>query len=68
MLGLMQVAGVQLVCSRNDDKGQLAFSLPELSQRARHDADMILDTMLLGVLDLHDSYSDYIALQIINNN
>ncbi|MBR2970366.1 MAG: ribosomal-processing cysteine protease Prp [Clostridia bacterium] len=65
LLGLMQVAGVAVRFSRCDEDGFLEFSLPDLSDQTRRDADMILDTMLLGISDLYVSYSDFIELKLV---
>lgn len=65
LLGLMQAAGINVQFSRNDGEGYIEFHLPELNENSRHDADMILDTMLLGIADLYESYSDFIELRFI---
>lgn len=63
VLGLMGVAGINARVKRGD--GMLSLELPEnLSGEARHDADMILETMLLGVADLYEGYSDFIELEV----
>lgn len=65
-LGLMGVAGLKLALDRRDEDGYIRFKLnDELSERERRDADMILETMLCGVSDLYESYSDYINLEVI---
>lgn len=64
VLGLMQVAGIEIELARRDDEGYLAFKLSTLSERQRYDADIILNTMLLGVDDLYQGFSDYIELNI----
>ena len=64
LLGLMQAAGISVKFERRDEDGYLTFRLPELDGTARRDADMILDTMLLGISDLYDSFSDFIELII----
>jgi uncharacterized protein YsxB (DUF464 family) len=61
-LGLMQVVGLQISFKKRDDIGSLQFTLPSLDAVQRRDADMILDTMLIGVDNLYDSYSDFIEL------
>ena len=39
--------------------------LPDnLSSSKRHDADIILNTMLCGVKDLHEGYSDFVELEV----
>ncbi len=65
LLGLMQVAGIQVEFSRNDADGILAFSLPDLDSRSRRDADMILGTCVAGIDDLYSNYSDFIEIEKI---
>lgn len=64
LLGLMQVAGINAEYSRNDKEGYLRVDLPELNIARRRDADMILETMLIGVDDLYQTYSDFIELEV----
>lgn len=63
VLGLMQVAGIQVHLQWNADKGYLRLQLPPLDEQVRHDADMILETMLCGIADLYEGYSDFIELE-----
>lgn len=63
VLGLMGVAGIPVVLTRREDEGYLKFTLPVLDESQRHDADMILETMYLGIADLHEGYSDFIKLE-----
>ena len=64
LLGLLHnVRGVQY--SRDDQSGYLLITIPEgLSDMERHDADIILGTMFLGVSDLHEGFSDFIELEV----
>lgn len=65
VLGLMGVAGINVKMQREDARGLLAVELPQdLSERQRHDADVILETMLMGVADLYEGYSDFIELEV----
>lgn len=64
LLGLMQVAGINVKFARKDDEGYLKFELPQLDDSLRRDADMILDTMLVGISDLYETYSDFIELKL----
>lgn len=66
LLGLMQVAGINVKFTRKDRDGFLKFELPTLSESSRRDADMILDTMLVGISDLYETYSDFIELKLLN--
>lgn len=67
LLGLMVVAGVNVDISRNDERGYLKFSLPQtLSQEESNKCEVILQTMLCGVTDLHTGFSDFIELEVKN--
>lgn len=68
LLGLLMVAGVKVDMKRDDDRGYLKFTLPEkLSEEERLKAGAILDTMLCGISDLYESFSDYIELEVLNS-
>ena len=60
----MQVAGINLDYEVREEDGYLKFSLPPLSKERRHDADMILNTLYLGIFDLHEGFSDFIELEV----
>jgi uncharacterized protein YsxB (DUF464 family) len=65
LLGLMQVAGINCKFTRDDEEGILLIKLPDiLGAEERHDADVILNTMLCGVSDLAESFSKYIKLDV----
>lgn len=65
VLGLMNVVGADIKLRRNEKQGKLVFSLPDnLTEVEMHDAQVILSTMLLGVADLHEGYSDFIELEV----
>jgi len=65
VLGLMGVAGLNVNLKRNYKDGYLSFTVPEsASERERHDADVILETMLMGIADLYEGYSDFIELEV----
>lgn len=64
-LGLMQVAKINLDLTIRDEDGYLKMSLPDgISKERRHDADMILDTLFLGIADLNQQFSDFIELEV----
>ena len=66
LLGLLQVAQINVKYTVNEKEGSLRFTLPEnLSDNERHDADVILNTMLCGLNDFYTEYSDYINLEVI---
>ena len=49
---------------KNGRGAYLCFSLPKLNETQRHDADVILNTMLCGITDLVEGYSDFIELEV----
>ena len=66
LLGLLQVAQINVKYTVNEETGSLRFTLPEnLTENERHDADVILNTMLCGLNDFYTEYSDYINLEVI---
>ena len=65
LLGLLVVVGLEIDMKRDDDRGYLKFTLPEkLSENQKLQANAVLDTMLCGISDLNESYSDYIELEV----
>lgn len=65
LLGLLQVVGINVKFSVNEETGSLRFTLPQnLSPSERHDADIVLGTMLCGLKDFYTEYSDYINLEV----
>lgn len=65
VLGLMGVAGIRIKLARDDKAGYLRMELPErLSERERHDADVILETTCMGIADLYEGYSDFIEMEV----
>lgn len=67
VLGLLMVALLELDMKRDDEAGYLKFTLPEkLNETQNLQACAILDTMLCGISDLYESFSDYIELEVKN--
>lgn len=65
LLGLLTVANINVKTERNDKKGYLKITMPDnLSTDKQHDADIITNTMLLGISDLHEGFSDFIELEV----
>lgn len=65
LLGLLAVAKIKVDYHRDDKEGKLIFGLPEnLSEGKKHDAAIILDTMLCGICDLREGFSDFINLEV----
>ena len=67
LLGLLSVAAIGVDYKR--DKGILKIALPDgLDWDQRKAADIILETMLLGVADLHEGFSDFVELRVVTVN
>ncbi len=65
VLGLMMVVGINVSLKRDVDRGYLKLTLPKnLDQSARHDANVILNTMMCGINDLREGFSDFIELEV----
>ena len=66
LLGLLQVVGINVKYTVDEEQGSLRFTLPNnLTREERHDADIVLNTMLAGLTDFYGEYSDYINLEVI---
>jgi hypothetical protein len=64
-LGILSVAGVNADYRINEDRGWLKLTLPDnMTQTQAHDSEVILNTLLLGVTDLHESFSDFVELEV----
>ncbi|MGN1258955.1 MAG: ribosomal-processing cysteine protease Prp [Christensenellales bacterium] len=67
LMGVLLIAGVNAKTERDDERGYLLIIIPDgLSSSCRHDVDVILNTMLLGVSDLNEGFSDFIELEVKN--
>lgn len=67
VLGLLMIAELELDMKRDDERGYLKFTLPEkLSETQKIQASAILDTMLCGISDLYENFSDFIELEVKN--
>jgi len=65
VLGLFQVSKVSADYKINEDTGYLRVVLPKkMTDKERHDSDVILKTLLLGASDLYEGFSDYINLEV----
>ncbi|MBD5086245.1 MAG: ribosomal-processing cysteine protease Prp [Clostridiales bacterium] len=65
VLGLFGVAGANVDFTTDAKRGYLRAVLPQnLDSATRHDCDVILNTMLLGIADLHEGFSDFIELEV----
>ena len=64
-LGILSVAGVNADYRINEERGWLKLTLPDnMTQSQLHDSDIIIKTLLLGVSDLHESFSDFVELEV----
>ena len=67
VLGLLMIVMIELDMKRDDELGYLRFTLPEkLDETQQIQVSAILDTMLCGISDLYESFSDYIELEVKN--
>lgn len=65
LLGILHVAEVKVKYTMNDDNGYLRVVIPtDLSVEQRHDCDVILNTMLLGLSDIYQGFSEFIELEV----
>lgn len=65
-LGLLNVAKVNIKMERNEKKGYLKIIIPDnLSPEKQKEVDIITNTMLCGVSDLYEGFSDFIDLEVI---
>lgn len=49
---------------KTNDDGYLKLTLPkDMDEKQRHDCDVILETMLLGIKDLQEGFSKLIKLE-----
>lgn len=64
-LGMLGVAGANVVIKRDDKVGYFEISIPNnLSQSCAHDVQVIFATMMCGLTDLHSQYSDFIEMEV----
>ncbi len=65
VLGVVAVAGVNAKVVRDEKRGYLLLEIPNsITDDQKHDAEVILETMLCGVSDLSVGYSDFIELEV----
>lgn len=66
LMGLLRIACIAVKYEVKEEEGYLMMELPDiLSEREQDMANIILDTMMLGIADLHEGYSDFIELEVI---
>ncbi len=65
VLGVMRIVGVNVGYETDEERGYLKAILPkDISDDEWHDADIILKTAYLGASDLHETFSDFIELEV----
>lgn len=65
LMGILMVANVNAKTIRDDERGYLSIEIPSgLSKETQHDVDVITNTMLLGISDLNEGFSDFIELEV----
>lgn len=65
VLGLMCVVSADVDLDRDEERGFLSMTIvEELSGDRLLQADAILDTMLCGISDLYNGFSDFIDLEV----
>ena len=65
VLGLFKVAEINIEMERDDERGYLMFALPKtITEEEQKKADIITETMLLGISDLNEGFSDFIELEV----
>ena len=65
VLGIFRVAQVNAIYQVDEERGYLLLELPEnLTNTERNTCNIILQTALIGIADLRDGYSDYIELEV----
>ncbi|MBQ8761759.1 MAG: ribosomal-processing cysteine protease Prp [Clostridia bacterium] len=66
-LGMLTVAAAPVSVIRDDEKAYFEIVIPgNLSQDVMHDVQVIFGTMLCGISDLAEEYSDFIELEVQN--
>ena len=67
-LGLLAVAKVNVKLTQNDSEGYYKMTLPSsLSEKEMYNCQIILETMMCGITELRNEYSDFIDLEVIEN-
>ena len=64
ILGIMRVAGINAKVRIDAKEALIDLELPDLNEEDRHNADMILETMLCGIADYYEGFSDFIDLEV----
>lgn len=66
-LGMLSIAGANVEIIRDDRRGYFELIIPsDMSKQKAHDVQVIFATMMCGVRDLYEEYSDFIDLEVRN--
>ena len=64
-LGILQVVKIDAEYTTDEESGYLKLVLPqELTDSQSHDASVLLDTLLMSVQDLSESYHQYVKSEV----
>lgn len=64
-LGMLTVAAANIDLIRDDKKGYMEIVVPDgLNPQVAHDVEVIFQTMMCGISDLYEQYSDFIELEV----
>lgn len=65
VLGIFSIAQVNAIFEVDEERGYLRLEIPkDISESQRDKCNVILQTALLGIADLHEGYSDFIELEV----
>lgn len=65
VLGIFSVAGVNAEYKIDEERGYLRLTLPKnMTSSQSHDSEVILKTLMCGIADLHEGYSDFVELEV----
>ena len=69
VMGIQNVLNIKIDVKRNDDEGYLKIELPKnLDGNKTKDAQILLDTLYVSIIDLMEGYSKYISMEVIEND
>lgn len=64
-LGMLYVAGANATINRDDDAGFFEIIVPkQMPENVAHDVQVIFATMMCGISNLHEEFSDFIDLEV----
>lgn len=64
-LGVLKVAKVAAKYVINEDKGVFVLDIPQnISDEAKHDVAVLMDTLLISLTDIQEGYSEFINVEV----